>query len=314
MNCDSVTKLIPLYFYGEVTPEEEDQVDQHLHECSACAAQMEQQRALASAFDQRQAELSPALLEECREDLMAAIAGGAPRQVKAAKGPWPLFLEAMHDTFASFGRMRQPVGAVLLVMLGFLAARFTGAGGANLPGLASTNAGMLSDNVIPTVRDVEAGNDGRVRIQFDETSHHEVTGRLEDHDIQRLILAGSRAEDAAVRVESVGLLKNRADSPQVMDSLLNALVSDLNDGVRLKALDALKPVAGDPRVMKAVSQVLLTDANSSLRYQAIDLMAMRRDDSAVGVLQNLMQREDNNGVRLKASKVLKDWNASIGTF
>jgi hypothetical protein len=27
-----------------------------------------------------------------------------------------------------------------------------------------------------------------------------------------------------------------------------------------------------------------------------------------------MQREDNSGVRLKASKVLKDWNASIGTF
>jgi len=34
----------------------------------------------------------------------------------------------------------------------------------------------------------------------------------------------------------------------------------------------------------------------------------------VGVLQNLMRREDNNGVRLKASKVLKDLNASIGTF
>ena len=43
-------------------------------------------------------------------------------------------------------------------------------------------------------------------------------------------------------------------------------------------------------------------------------MVSRRDDSMVGVLQNLMQREDNSGVRLKASKVLKDWNASIGTF
>jgi hypothetical protein len=27
-----------------------------------------------------------------------------------------------------------------------------------------------------------------------------------------------------------------------------------------------------------------------------------------------MQREENSAVRLKASKVLKDWNASIGTF
>jgi predicted anti-sigma-YlaC factor YlaD len=56
MNCDSVSKLIPLYFYGEVTPEEEDQVDQHLHECAACASEMEQQRTLAAALDRRQAE------------------------------------------------------------------------------------------------------------------------------------------------------------------------------------------------------------------------------------------------------------------
>ena len=38
-----------------------------------------------------------------------------------------------------------------------------------------------------------------------------------------LILAGSRDEDAAVRVESVGLMKNRVEIPQVMDSLLNAV-------------------------------------------------------------------------------------------
>jgi len=63
-----------------------------------------------------------------------------------------------------------------------------------------------------------------------------------------------------------------------------------------------------------LSQVLLTDANPRVRMQAIDLMATHRDDSVVGVFQSLMQREDDSVVRLKASKVLKDWNASIGTF
>jgi hypothetical protein len=306
MNCDSVSKLIPLYFYGEVTPDEEDQVDQHLHECGSCASQMEQQRALAVAFDRRLAEIPPPLLDECREDLMAAIAGGAPRQVKASKGPWTLFLEALSASFAGFGRMRQPVGALLLFALGYLVARYSAPGNPQVAGVPS--------NMRYNVRAVNAGSDGQVRLTLDETRRREITGRMEDPNIRQYILAGSHDEDAAVRVESVGLLKNRADSPEVLESLLNALVSDPNDGVRLKALDALKPVAGDPRVMKAVSQVLLTDANSSLRYQAIDLMAMRRDDSSVGVLQNLMQREDNNGVRLKASRVLKDWNASIGTF
>jgi hypothetical protein len=307
MNCDSVTKLIPLYFYGEVTPDEEDQLDQHLHECAACAAQMEQQRQLAAALEERKLEVPAVLLAECRDDLMAAIAGGAPRQVAVTKGPWKLFLEAMGATFAGFGRLRQPATAVLLVMVGYAAARFTGA-------VAPAVPSFVSDNVYPTVRSVKAENDGSVRIQLDETRRKEVTGRLEDPNIQRLILAGSREDNPAVRVESVGLLKNRADSPQVLDSLLNVVSADPNDGVRLKALDALKPIAGDPRVLKTLSQVLLTDANPAVRMQVIDLMVARRDDAVVGVLQNLMQREDNNGVRLKASKVLKDWNASIGTF
>ncbi|HEX3748440.1 MAG TPA: HEAT repeat domain-containing protein [Bryobacteraceae bacterium] len=312
MSCDSVCKLIPLYFYGEVTPEEEDQVDQHVHECTACAAELEQQRALAAAFDRRQAAVPHALLEECREDLMAAIAGGAPRQVRRTKGPWTLFLEAMSDTLAGLGRMRQPIGAVLLLAVGFLTAHFTGAGGAIIPGLSTNNAAMINGNNIPVVRDVKAEGDGTVKIQFDR--REEVTGRLEDRNIQDLILAGSREEDPAVRVESVGLLKSHVDSPQVLDSLINALTGDPNDGVRLKALDALKPMAGDPRVTKALSQVLLADTNPAVRMQAIDLMVTRRDDSVVGLLQNLMQREDNSGVRSKASKILKDWNASIGSF
>jgi hypothetical protein len=268
---------------------------------------MEQQRTLAAALDRHQVELMPVLLEECREDLIAAIAGGAPRQVRPSKGPWALFLEALGATFSGAGRVWQPVAALLLFVLGFMAARYSGQGN---PQVAS----VPSDNMHYNVRAVNAGADGQVRLTLDETRRREVTGRMEDPNIQQYILAGSRDEDAAVRVESVGLLKSRVDSPQVLDSLLNALAGDPNDGVRLKALDALKPLASDPRVAKTLSQVLLTDANPAVRMHVIDLLAARRDDSMVGVLQNLMQREDNNGVRLKASKVLKDWNASIGTF
>jgi hypothetical protein len=308
MNCDAVTKLIPLYYYGELTADEEDQLDQHMHECGACRLQMEQQRTLAAALDRRQMEIPALLLDECRDDLTAAIAGGAPRHVKPSKGPWALFLEAMGVTLGGFGRWRQPVAAMLLILVGYLAARYSGAGSPQI------SAGVPSDNVFSNVRSLNVGNDGRVRATLDETRRREVTGRVEDPNIQQIILAASHDENPDVRVESVGLMKNRADSPQVLESLLNALETDPNDGVRLKALDALKPMAGDARVTKSLSRVLLNDANPAVRMQVIDLMVTRRDDSVVGVLQNVVQREDNSGVRLKASKVLKDWNASIGTF
>ena len=51
MTCDSVSKLIPLYFYGELSPDEEDRVEQHLDGCAACSREMDRQRAMCSAVD-----------------------------------------------------------------------------------------------------------------------------------------------------------------------------------------------------------------------------------------------------------------------
>ncbi len=100
MNCDSILKLLPLYYYGELTPEEEERVEEHAHACTACAGGLLQQRALAAALDRRQMVPAPMLLEDCRSDLMAAIQGGAPRVEPAAKGPWRLFLDALSSSFS----------------------------------------------------------------------------------------------------------------------------------------------------------------------------------------------------------------------
>jgi HEAT repeat protein len=48
--------------------------------------------------------------------------------------------------------------------------------------------------------------------------------------------------------------------------------------------------------------------------QAVDLLTLRRDEAMVGVLQNLVQKEDNSYVRSKCTKALKEMNASVGTF
>ena len=308
MNCDSVAKLIPLYFYGELMPEEEDRLEEHLLSCAACTREMERQRAMAAALDRRrQAELPPTLLDACRADLLAAIQGGAPRSFEPAKGPWTLFVEALAATLAGFHRYRTPMGALALVAVGFFTARFTGSG---VPPSSLSPAG----DVFSTVRSVEPDNSGRVQIAFDETRRRVLSGPTGDRDIQRLLLAAVREDNPAVRVESVDLLRSRADSEEVRDALLNAVAYDSNAGVRLKALDGLKPLAGDPQVRKTLAQVLLADDNPAVRMQVVDLLVSHRDDSMVGVLQNLVQKEDNNYVRLKCEKALKDMNASIGTF
>jgi hypothetical protein len=314
MTCDSVSKLIPLYYYGELPADEEDRVEQHADTCAACSQEMDRQRAMAAALDSRQLAVSPVLLENCRADLAAAIQGGAPRAARVEKGPWTLFLEAVAATFAGVNRVRQPVGALAFVALGFFAARFIGPGLPAIPGGVTGSSVLPSDDVFATVRSVRPDASGQVLISYDETRRRVLSGRPDDQAVQKLLLAAAHEENASVRVESMNLLKERTGSSEVRDALLNALAHDPNDGVRLKALEGLKPLVSDAQVRKTLAQVLLTDSNPAVRMQVVDLLVSHRDDSVVGVLQGLVQREDNNNVRLKLEKALKDMNASIGTF
>jgi hypothetical protein len=252
-------------------------------------------------MDRRSVEASPALLEACRADLMAAIEGGVRRP--AAKGKWALLVEAM--TAAWF---RRPVAAMALVALGFFAARFS----ASNPGESAVTA--PSDQAYNTVRSVRADDPNRVEIALDETRRKVVTGRLDDPNIQRLLLAAAHQDDPAVRVASVDLLKGRAGVSEVRDELLDRLAHDSNAGVRQKALEGVKQWSGDPAVRQTLQRTLMGDDNQAVRMQAVDLLVAHPDDSMVGPMQEMIQREGNDYIRLRVEKALKDMNASIGTF
>src|SRR5207253_7672471 len=131
----------------------------------SCAREMEQQRTLAAALDQRRQEPPPFLLEDCRADLMAAVQGGAPRAEKSTKSAWKLFLEAMGDSMAGLDRLRRlrgPIGALALIAVGFFAARLT-------TGLQPARPQVLTtagspEEAYSTVRSVRPDPSGHVEI------------------------------------------------------------------------------------------------------------------------------------------------------
>ena len=59
---------------------------------------------------------------------------------------------------------------------------------------------------------------------------------------------------------------------------------------------------------------MLHDDNAGIRTQAIDLIFQRREKELVGVLQELMRREDNDYIRLRTQRALREMNASVDTF
>jgi HEAT repeat protein len=197
---------------------------------------------------------------------------------------------------------------VALVALGFFGARL-------VPADSNPLTHSSLEPVASRIRYVEPNASGRVQIVVEETSQRTLSGMMGDENIQRLLISATRnSADPGVRVESMDLLKGNGASADVRQALIHALQNDTNPGVRLKALEGLRASANDAETRKALAHSLLTDDNPSIRTQAIDLLVQKKEPAMVGVLQEVMRKEDNDYVRLRCRKVLHDMKASVDTF
>jgi hypothetical protein len=312
MNCEAASRSITLYFYGELSLEDEERIEDHLDACVQCREEMERYKAVGQALSGRELQPPAGLLAECRHDLMRAVyRDEAAVRRRPETRAWPLFRQGLDTLLAPFARLRAPLGALALIALGFFSARIL----TRTTDRELVSAPVADPTVISTVRSVQPDASGRVQIAVDETRRRVIFGQLGDPAVQHLLLAAARDEsNPGVRVESVDVLKSQPASQEVRGMLLYAVARDPNAGVRLKALEGLKPFAGDPPVRQVLAQVLLKDENPGVRIQAIDILTAKPDGGMVGVLQNLVQKENNGYVRLRIEKALEAMNASVGTF
>lgn len=313
MTCEEAKKDLALFLYGELSFEEEELVELHIDECRACRAELEREKALFAAFDAVELRPAPDALAGSRAELHRKLASvGEPSHAAASgDGFWDRLREGFTIHFHFAPGFAQVAGAAAMLALGFVTARVT-------PGSFLGNwhaAGVLETPAISRVRDVEPVSPGRVQIVLDETRQRVLSGSVQDEAIQRLLLTAAKdPTDAGLRVESVDVLKNNSQSAAIRQALVYSLEHDPNAGVRLKALDGLKQFAQDPDTQRALTQVLLKDDNPGVRTEVIDLLVQKHTDAMVGVLQELMQKEDNNYIRLQCQKMLTEMNASAEMY
>ena len=316
--CDEIRKQLAMLLYGELSFDEEEQVETHLEGCSDCRSALERERALLAAFDQVAVDPSPTFLRQSREKLF--------EQLKAEPAPQPTksWWDGFIETFTIPAGILRPAGAVALVAMGFVGARLAPTMG---PLSELSSADLLTNPGASRVRYVEPGPDGQIRIVLDETRQRTVSGDMEEGPIRALLLAATRdPSDPGLRANTVALLGLQTDpgmAHDVRDALMFAVLNDQNDGVRLKAMEGLKAFATEPDVRSALTDVLLADANPAMRNQAIDMLMQGLDSSSermvdrqmIGVLQELMSREEKNTyVRQRSQRALELVNASAEIF
>ena len=306
MKCDDARKTLPLFLYGELSFEDEEQLEVHIDECDACRDALAREKLLFKSLDAAEIVPSAELLADCRAQLRQRLEHAAPERASF----WDKIRQGFTINFHFAPGIMQPIGALAMLAIGFFGARVTPASF-----LGSFHSAGLVDPGSSRVRYVEPMGSGRVQIVVDETTQRTLSGTLEDQSIQRLLLTAAKdPSDAGLRVESVNLLKNQPQSAEVRSALLDVVQHDSNAGVRLKALDGLKDFADDPETRKTLAKVLLKDDCPGVRTQVIDLLIQHHADSMMGVFQEVMGKEQNGYIRMRCQRALHDMNASAETY
>ena len=111
--------------------------------------------------------------------------------------------------------------------------------------------------------------------------------------------------NSGVRLETLDALRHKVDDREVRLALREAMVHDRNPGVRLKAFEALRVHHGEPDIREALQQVLRHDEIPGMRIQVIDSLTEESDGELVGLLQELVESDENRYVRLKCRRTLR---------
>ena len=318
MSCDSIQSQISLYLYGELGSVETEALEAHIESCGACTRALAKEREFFAAMNELPpAEPSHALLAECRHDLMREVYRTEPEPVAV----WTRLM----GWFSSESENRSAWRPALLVAslaMAFVVGRTTSSDSPG--GLTRVEDPLLEGPMIsflsePLMSDVESiardPRQNRVEIVVEEVSRRRIAGHPHDPHIHDLLLSTARnSPNSSARLDSLDILTGRVDELDVRRTLLHSMVSDRNPGVRLKALEALSRQKNDPEVRRALIDVLRRDPNSGMRVYAIDLLTEQPDRKLVGLLQELVEIEGHEYVRLRSRRMLQDLNASVDRF
>ncbi len=313
MTCQEVQLNLSLYLYGDLDFSQEEELERHVESCTLCKRALDREKAWHSLLNAEHTDVPLELLSACRRDLRTAISSAKLKRKQSV--PFWEQLTRQLGFSASAWSMRLAV-ASFLVLAGFTAGRWIDLNGLPFGSVADgTSEASLLDPATARIRDIQPRDDHRVRIVVDQVREREITGRIDDSDVRRLLFAAAKDPgDPGIRVDSVEILKDENGS-DVRDALLYAVRHDSNAGVRLKALEGLRRFADDPATRESLAFVLEHDDNPGVRSEAINVLApltgrIELGPELTGTLQDIVRADQSDDyVRMRCMQLLRDMNA-----
>ncbi len=338
MTCHEVQLNTSLYLYGELEFAQEEELEQHVEDCSLCQRMLAREKAWHTALKTDEQDVPLDLIASCREQLRGSLANSAlePKSSPAVSFG-KVWLERISSVFSlPHGSVKLAV-ASFIFFVGFGLARWTDRNGIvdSLPASEpffgrSFSESSLAGPSTTRVREIQPAAQGQVRIVVEQVRDGEVTGSVTDQDVRQLLLAAMRdSTDPGIRVDSVEMLNrqtldqqgtNGQDGSDLREVLLSTVRRDSNAAVRLKALEGLRRFSSEPAVRETLKFVLQNDKNAGVRSEAIDVLAPVNGNFQVtpdlaGTLQEVMRAlPDDEYVRARCQQVLRTTNAAFDVY
>lgn len=305
MRHDDFKKLIPFYFYGELTQEESQSLQQHLEACAACRRQFEEVQGLHSALNKKTAfEPSEELLTGLRLQLRERLRG-------EVRTPWwqRLSISVLPKRVGW-----QLAGVVASLLLGLFIGRWVWTdqettARSRLEVLEPYESYSPSRPLISNIDLIEYDpQTGMVTVRYKSINDVVLRGRAEDEPIRQVLARAIRSEIhpgrrlTAVKAFDTAMLVDA----EIEAALIYALEKDTVEGVRLCAAKVLKALPLTENIKKAFIRVLLKDPNPAVRMAAVEALSLAQTEvDVLPVLQDAARDDENEFIRLKTAQALR---------
>ena len=286
VSCKDVAPLLVFYACDEVSDKERKQIESHVANCKACAAQLAEENHLQETMvgalrPADELDASGILLSQCRSELAEALDDLAAPPIEERWRPFGWLRQWM--------ALRPAWSGALLVFVGIAV------GTQVVPWLQNGNnvdVNSRAVNVVPKQpltddqlsRMVVGGinfspspdsSAPDLQVQLSAEQPLTLNGNVQDSDMRRVltyVVENGERFDAGVRLDCLEALKAAARDQQVRRALMVAARKDQNAAVRMKALESLRDAASDDVVRQVLLDALEHDANPGVRVEAVNVL------------------------------------------
>jgi hypothetical protein len=307
VKCKDVAPLLVFYACNEVSDRERKQIDAHVANCQACAAQLAEESQLQEAMiaaPQPADELdsSGILLSQCRSELAEALDDLSAPPIQEHWRPFGWLRRWMALRPAWSGALLVLFGIVIGVqVLPWLRNSNNGGGQAmNVTAKPAFTRDQLDTMAIAGVNLSASSDAGAPNVQLHLSAAQPMVliGRADDGDMRSVltyVVENGERFDAGMRLDCLEALKAASRDQRVRQALIAAARKDQNPAVRMKALESLRDASSDDDVRQALLDALRHDGNPGVRVDAINVL--------VGSLQH--RESEETAPEVDATPVVK---------